>query len=279
MPNADAPMHFRTPTSRPQGRARDAVHVHLMPMPAGRGVDWSLRPELDVSERARVQRLRRPADQQLFAGAHVLLRWALSHHAAADPSDWRFETARDGKPALCHRHHPMLQHLRFNLSHCAGLVAVAVTLDREVGVDVEEVDAMRDQVGMADMILTSDERALWSRIVPVDPGEPTDLARRRFLLERWTLKEAALKAMGIGLGGVEPNQFSLVHGPEAGWQLQAFEGDPQPDRRWFLATGPAGPAHGLAVACERRPGERAPAVVLTQWQMPGPSPVPVCIHL
>lgn len=259
-----------------QGLADREVHVHLLtsgPAPDGLALaGWAL----DAAERARMARLRRPADQWLYVCAHTLLRRVLSGCAAVDPTDWRFEAGRDGKPALSRRHHAGLQHLRFNLSHCPGLVAVAVARDREVGVDVEHVDGMHDPAGLATMILTPEERLLWNQT------EPTDLARRHFLLERWTLKEAALKAMGFGLGRVEPHRFGVVQVSGSAWQVQPFDGHPQPHLHWHVRTAPVAPPHRLAIACERFEGEPAPPMFMHHWTPehlrpePGPSlPSPI----
>lgn len=238
---------------------RHDVHVHLLAAPGVQEMDGSTWWVLDDAERARVVRLRRPADQWLHACAHTLLRHVLSGHAPVDPAEWRFERARDGKPALCHRHHPGLHPLRFNLSHCPGLVAVVVAHDREVGVDVEHVDGLHDPAGLASTILTPQEWRLW------DETEPTDLARRHFLLERWTLKEAALKAMGFGLGRIELDRFGLVQASGSEWLLLPFDGHSQPHQHWTVCTSPVAPPHRLAIAWERLPGEPDPAVRRHHW--------------
>ena len=125
--------------------ARHDVHVHLLAIPDVQEVDPSTSCVLDEAERACVIRLRRPADQWLYVCARTLLRRVLSGHAPVEPADWRFETGRDGKPALCRRHYLRVHSLRFNLSHCAGLVAVAH--DWEIGVNVAHVDGLHDPAG------------------------------------------------------------------------------------------------------------------------------------
>lgn len=235
------------------------VQVHLLVVPPEQRLTGSVLWALDAAERARVARLRRPADQWLYLCAHTLLRRVLSGHAPVEPPDWRFETRREGKPALCRHHHPGLQSLRFNLSHCPGLVAVVVAHDREVGVDVEHVDGLHDPAGLATAILTPDEQRLW------DQTEPSDLARRHFLLERWTLKEAALKAMGFGLGRIEPSRFGLTAEPGSAWRVLPFDGHPQPDAHWWVCTAPVEPPHRLAIAGERLQGESTPPLLVNHW--------------
>jgi 4'-phosphopantetheinyl transferase len=249
----------KNPRTSGQGDVRHReVHVHLLAIPAARSMDGAEGWALDATERARVARLRRPADQWLYACAHTLLRRVLSDCAPIAPADWRFEAGRDGKPALCRHHHPGRHHLRFNLSHCPGLVAAVVAHDREVGIDVEPMEGLHDLPGLAAMILTPDEWRRWEQV------GPSDLARRHFLLDRWTRKEATLKAMGWGLGRIDPHRFSL--GADCG---QANESP------WWDCTAPVDPPHHcLAVAGERLPGESLPTIRLHHWTTAGPATAP-----
>jgi 4'-phosphopantetheinyl transferase len=235
------------------------VQVHLLVVPPQQNLAGSALWALDADERARVARLRRPADQWLYVCAHTLLRRVLSDCAQVEPTDWRFESGHDGKPALCRHHHPGLQSLRFNLSHCPGRVAVVVARDREVGVDVEHVDGLHDPAGLATTILTPAECHLW------DQTEPSDLVRRHFLLECWTLKEAALKAMGFGLGRIEPNRFGLTPEPGSAWRVLPFDGHPQPHTHWWVCTAPVDPPHRLAIAGECLQGESLPTLLVNHW--------------
>ena len=80
--------------------------------------------------------------------------------------------------------------LRFNLSHTDGLIACAVTIGREVGVDVEHVGRR----------LTHDIAGRFFA-----PREVADLKslpvaeQPRVFFDYWTLKEAYIKARGFGL--------------------------------------------------------------------------------
>lgn len=93
-----------------------------------------------------------------------------------------------GKPRLAHQ--PPALH--FNLSHSEALALVAVSRDREVGVDVERIKPERDFVALA-------ERAL----APADAAavrEATESDRANVFYELWTRHEAQLKCLGQGLG-------------------------------------------------------------------------------
>jgi 4'-phosphopantetheinyl transferase len=225
--------------------------VQLLPVPHGDDEPSDLQPLLallDSEERNRVARFRFARDRNLYVRAHVLLRQVLSRHADVAPEDWRFEQGVDGKPALCRYHHPALHDLHFNLSHCQGMAAMVVARGREVGIDVEHLDAMKDPDELAATILAPAEQTQWRRI-----GNDV-LAQQRFLLERWTLKEAALKAHGSGLGRHPPETLSFAQGTRQCWMLYGPARLSPSGRPWQFATATLGhhphPVHHLAVAIE-----------------------------
>ncbi len=164
-------------------------------------------------ERARAQRILRPRARAHWVCSRGLLRTLLARYVACDPRELRFELGPHGKPALAQR---TSSDLRFNLSHSRGIVLIAVTSGREVGVDVE---------------VTSEPR------------------RTVELLREWTAREAAVKCTGTGLGalgrpGEEPvdrmavRTASLDLGPCAAAAI-AVEGDELPELRlWALAPDP-----------------------------------------
>jgi len=65
------------------------------------------------------------------------VRSALSRYTGTAPDACVFITNRYGKPSL--RRAPAEAALEFNLSHTNGLAAIAVSVGREVGIDVEDV--------------------------------------------------------------------------------------------------------------------------------------------
>lgn len=144
---------------------------------------------LSADERERCRRYVLDSSRRQFVVAHALLRTALSRYVDRDPRDWRFRTGARGRPELVAE--AGAPPLRFNLSHTGGLVAVAVGLERELGVDVEHLDRDTRTVELSCDFLAPSERA-W--IAAAAPGER---ARRFFAL--WTLKESYLKARGLGL--------------------------------------------------------------------------------
>jgi 4'-phosphopantetheinyl transferase len=193
-------------------------------------------------------------DRRLYRSAHVMVRSVLSRYAAVSPADWRFDAEPGGKPRILGSYAPSL---RFNLSHTRELAAVAVTVDDEVGVDVERIGPLSDP-GLARVCFTSEERR--------GLGDPPDPGR---FFELWTLKEAYLKARGQGLA-LPLQGFSVrVHGPHAasiafGSTSDATRIDDDPEV-WQFHRESLPPGHALAVAL-RRPRTQPMRVTIGEWQ-------------
>ena len=121
-------------------------------------------------------------DRDRFIAAHGALRMVLAPYLAADPCALEFKIGLSGKPALVQT----FTDLRFNLSHSGDLALIAVTRGRDVGVDVELVQA---DIAFEQIVEHYfDPAEAWSlRTAP-----PTARVSRFFDL--WTRKEACLKA-------------------------------------------------------------------------------------
>ena len=129
-------------------------------------------------------------DRRAFTAAHALLRTVLSRYGPLPPEAWRFETTPHGKPFLA----PVQAGnppLNFNLSHTRDVVACAVAVDARLGIDVQESGRPADVTSIAKRHFTAIERQLLT-------GCPPEEVEVRFA-EIWTLKEAYIKAVGLGL--------------------------------------------------------------------------------
>jgi len=170
---------------------------------------------LDGPELARADRFRIPEARRRFIAARATLRSILGKVTAVDPRAVRFAYGEHGKPRLagggpC-----------FNTSDSGDHVVVALA-GAELGVDLELLRPLVRPEGLAQRICTDDEHAAWALL----PEAGRDAA----LLCLWTAKEAALKALGTGLGGglrnVEleldgsrPPRLRRLCGAAEGWQL------------------------------------------------------------
>lgn len=136
-------------------------------------------------EIVRAQQYRKSADRERFLTARTILRHALTGIVAGriSPARWRFCEGPNGKPKMA----PDLPALEFNLSHADDCVAVAVSCNGPIGVDVESLTSCDGEELVYDA-LTERERAFMHQ-------QPD--AQLAFITY-WTLKEACAKALGLG---------------------------------------------------------------------------------
>jgi 4'-phosphopantetheinyl transferase len=101
---------------------------------------------------------------------------------------------------------------------------VAVTLGRAVGLDLESIEPGKDSLPLAERFFTESETALLRRC--------DDFLRAATFSRLWTVKEAVLKARGLGVGsGLGTVEVSLdenghltsVLAPGGPWSAWAWE--------------------------------------------------------
>jgi 4'-phosphopantetheinyl transferase len=196
---------------------------------------------LSDEERARAARFAFAEHRHQFCVAHALVRASLSRYAPVAPEAWRFAAAERGRPEIVAAA-PDLPPLRFNLSHAAGLVGCAVALRRDVGVDIEDFTRRVEIEAIA--------RRYFAPVEQLALERAGAKRRRERFFELWTLKEAYVKARGLGLApALEKIAFELE--PGAPIRLRFGPGfDDDPDA-WQLALHRPTERHVLAVAVRR----------------------------
>lgn len=143
---------------------------------------------LPESERARFARFKHERSSHEFLVGRLMVRRWLASLSVHRPNDWTFVEGFRGRPEVASPPTPY----RFNIAHSGGVVACIFTEGREAGVDVEDLGRR--------LI----EPELWNRYCA--PSEIADIeaqpieARHHRFLTYWTLKEAYLKALGLGIG-------------------------------------------------------------------------------
>lgn len=172
----------------PASQPRSTIDVWSIELAGAAASERRLSAVLSGDERARAARFVRPDDRLRYRVAHGALRTILGDWTGAAPADLRFAHGEHGKPLLAGGPH-------FNISHSGAVVLVAVSHEREVGVDVEEVRPVPDARELAQRYVA----ALPARRI----AEAPDAQRGRLFMLAWTAIEAILKAEGTGLAGIE----------------------------------------------------------------------------
>jgi len=221
----------------PQSLGRHEVHVWIVVPSKVSSAALEACESLECDdERQRRMRLYAEHDRRDRLVSSALVRRSLSRYASVDPAAWVFERNEHGRPELvagqCN------PRLRFNLSHASGLAACAVTLERDIGVDVENVERRGEVLSIAGRYFSPAE---------ADDVQNTPAQRRRQrFFEYWTLKESYIKARGTGLA-LALRKFSFrigdgsigvcfdpeLHDDPADWQFALF----RPTDEHVLAIG------------------------------------------
>jgi 4'-phosphopantetheinyl transferase len=204
---------------------------------------------LTESERQRAERFWHEGDRQRLIIGRALARTMLSRFAPVAPQAWSIVIDERGRPELGARP-SAAPDLRFNLSHTNGLVACAVSVGREVGVDVESINR---QV---------------THELPERFFSPREVADLRALaradqdvvfFDYWTLKESYIKARGLGLA-LPLGQFTFVRWPGAAPTIEFAPELHDDPASWQFAQFWPTEQHRMAVAV-RRTGRDLPIVV------------------
>ncbi len=186
---------------------------------------------LSAEERKRQRRPVSERDRKQFLVSHALVRHALSRYAPVPPGEWQFELNPYGRPSI--REPAAWRSLRFNLSHTEGRAVVAVAWEMDIGVDVESTALERDLGEIAERFFS-----------------PLEIAQLRSWPEAffdfWTLKEAYIKARGMGLS-IPLDSFSIVLGDTEEPRILFHQGRPDCAGRWRFALR-RGDGYRVAVA-------------------------------
>jgi 4'-phosphopantetheinyl transferase len=164
-------------------------------------------PPPTAGETARAARFRTADLQRRYLRSHAALRAILACYTEARLD---FAVSGNGKPFL-----PASPHVKFNLSHSREMALVAVTLEVEVGVDVEWIRPMPDYRDIAE------------RFFP--PSQSAQVTDEADFFRRWTRLEAVVKACGTGIYGIAE----------------------EPAGDWTIEELPVAPGYSAAVAAPR----------------------------
>jgi 4'-phosphopantetheinyl transferase len=206
--------------------------VCSVPLAASPACIASFERNLASEERDRANRFRTAALQAAFIIARGTLRAILGRCLNLPPAAVPLDYGERGKPRVAGSH-----PLRFNLSHSGGRALYALSLDREMGVDLEQICPMTDCELIAQRFFSAGEiRDLLS----LPPGQ-----RNEAFFTCWTRKEAYIKACGEGLSlALDCFRVSLL--PFEPPLLEA----PADPRVWSLFDASPGPGYAAALVAE-----------------------------
>lgn len=195
---------------------------------------------LSEEERGKEGRFYFQKDRNRYVVTRALVRTVLASYYQVNPTHWAFENNEYGRPHVANTV-AAGPPLSFNLSHTDGMIVLAVARE-VVGVDTENWVRRKAPIELAPRYFSTTEAADLTRLPPAEQAE-------RFFWY-WTLKEAYIKARGLGLaipldafGYTFPNDGHVCLTIDAALGDNAF--------RWSCALFQGSSEHLVALCCER----------------------------
>jgi 4'-phosphopantetheinyl transferase len=204
--------------------APDVVDVWMAPLDVGEKKMDNFLHRLSPSEQKRVGALLEERAVHQYVVSRAMQRQLLANYVGGSPSDITFGVVAMGKPTLYKPNHI---GLKFNTTHSGNLVIIAVTKDRDVGVDTEKVRPVPRALRVAKRFYSDEEYTMLAAL----PESELD----RAFLSIWVRREGTAKARG-----------DSVWRGLASWKNGALE---QSAREWTVEPIDLGPDFvGVVVA-------------------------------
>lgn len=153
-----------------------------------RHVERFSRDYLSQEESARLPQYRSRAAAERYVVTRSLVRIVLGERLEIAPRDIPVSRTDMGKPVVA-------EGVHFNVSHSGDLILLALSDERAIGVDVERKREVAKVRALTERWLTESERRDCERLRALGATDSDAFLRT------WALKEARLKALGVGIAG------------------------------------------------------------------------------
>ena len=281
------------PLTEPLPLARDVVHVVRVELQADDQRLDEYRSLLSPEELVRADRYKIERPRRHFIICRAILRQLLGSCINRSPAAIEFDYGPHGKPSLrrestrevplaaawgrqcdgeapasdtealareaSRQSHPQSgqtdrpPRIEFSVSHSADLALIAITSERRVGIDLEQMDTAVRILKLAARFFSPSESAELLGLPECD-----QLAG---FYRGWTCKEAYLKATGFGLS-LPLSKFTVSMNPRAPAALREIVDQPDEPHRWRLHSLDASPGFAAAILVEAASSDD---VVVRRW--------------
>jgi 4'-phosphopantetheinyl transferase len=191
---------------------------------------------LTPDERRRYERFHHDSDRMLFVCGRGMARELVGRALGVTPDGWTWREGPHGRPEIGDPATP----LRFNVAHTAGLIVCGLARGRDVGVDVEDRERRPVERGVVRRYCSPAEAA--------DIDAQGDAGWHDRFLQYWTLKEAYLKARGLGIAVPLADISFTLNGNGA--RISFLGALASADADWTLTMFRPSPRHVAAVAAQ-----------------------------
>jgi len=154
---------------------------------------------LNENEKIKSKSFIQHRDQRNYIISHAYLRLLLTKYQPnIKPESWIFSKNKYGKPFVSKEHDI---NIYFNISHTYSAVTFIFTKSNICGIDIEEDRNIVLDEHMINFVLSSEEKNLYK----------ISKNKKSLFYRFWTLKEAYLKACGIGISpNIKQTNYSTI---------------------------------------------------------------------
>ncbi len=153
---------------------------------------------LSDDERKRAENFKFSRLRDLYIVNKIKQRLILARYLAIEPETIIFGFGGYGKPYISYP----VTDISYNASHSASEMIIAISLDGEVGVDIEIIKPLSDLPGLVQSCFAFEEQEYWLKL--------PERQKLECFYHFWTCKEAWVKAVGCGIGiGVDKCVLNL----------------------------------------------------------------------
>ncbi|MDP4206028.1 MAG: 4'-phosphopantetheinyl transferase superfamily protein [Bacteroidota bacterium] len=174
---------------------------------------------LSEDERTRAQNFKFQCHREYFILRRYLLRAILSKYCHCNPSDLEFRYTGYQKPFIST---PEYNSIKFNASFSDNLLLIGITMQREIGVDIERQHIIPDIERVAFDHFSTNEFNLFKEAS----------CNEEIFFKIWTRKEAFIKAVGKGM--YYPLKSFAINPASPEFEKPALENDPERSEHWRI---------------------------------------------
>jgi 4'-phosphopantetheinyl transferase len=192
---------------------------------------------LSTEEKARAQRLKIAEKKNQFIITRGRLRQILGKYLNSDPRAFKFDYATHGKPYLEERWQG--HEISFNVTHSHNYILIAMSLDHQLGIDIEKIRHDRDHTALARRFFSKREQAELTTL--------SEEVKIRAFYSCWARKEAFVKAVGDGITyGLDTFDVSVY--PDVGKPSLNIHTSIADDKTWSIINIPMDEDYMAALA-------------------------------
>lgn len=223
----------------PRNLKNDDVHIWFCSLQQPLETVQQLAAALSTDEKERSQRLHFHEHRNYYIAGRGILRCLIAYYTGMAPEQVCFDYTSNGKPFLMNPTGG--NQLNFNLSHSGQLVVYVFTLNRRVGVDIEQLRFISE----IEQIAVSN----FSREEYLELLEVVESAQLKAFFNCWTRKEAFIKAIGDGIS-FPLDQFTVSLKPGEPAQILNVHGSKKEAASWSMFELPLVDDYAAALAVE-----------------------------